>query len=62
MMHRIRNRYMLYYKLPDAQVGSLRNIEVKLSPQAAQRFPGARILARSAYRLRERDQYGFANR
>lgn len=62
MMHRIRSRYTLYYKLPDAKVGSLRKIDVQLSPQGCQRFPGARVVARHAYRLRERDQYGFVSR
>jgi VWFA-related protein len=62
MMHRIRSRYTLYYKLPDAKVGSLRQVDVQLSAQGAQRFPGARVVARHAYRLRERDQYGFSSR
>jgi VWFA-related protein len=62
MMRRIRSRYTLYYKLPDAQVGSLRKIDVRLSTQGGRRFPGAQVVARRAYRLRERDQYGFASR
>lgn len=62
MMHRIRSRYTLYYKLPDGQVGSMRKIDMQLSAQGYQRFPGAHVVARHAYRLRERDQYGFASR
>ena len=62
MMRRIRNRYTLYYKLPDGKVGELRKIDVQLSSSGCARYPGAHVLARRAYRLRERDQYGFASR
>jgi len=62
MMHRIRSRYTLYYKLPEGQVGSLRNIDMRLSDAGCQRFPKARVLARHEYRLRQQDQYGFTKR
>ncbi len=62
MMHRIRSRYTLYYKLPEGQVGSLRKIDVRLSGSGWQRFPNARVLARRAYRLRQQDQHGFTKR
>lgn len=62
MMHRLRTRYTLYYRLPEADVGSVRSIDVQLSQQGRERFPGARMIARRAYRLQERDRYGFASR
>lgn len=62
MMHRIRSRYTLYYRLPEGEVGSLRTIDVQLSAQGHQRFPDARIIARRGYRLQQRDRYGFASR
>lgn len=62
MMHRLRNRYTLFYKLSDAKVGSLRKIDVQLSARGYERFPGARVIAPRAYRLRERDRYGFVAR
>lgn len=62
MMHRIRSRYSLYYRLPEGQVGSLRTIDVQLSAQAKQRFPQTRVIARRAYRLQPRDRYGFTSR
>ena len=62
MMHRIRSRYTLYYRLPEGDVGSLRTIDVQLSARGRERVPGAHILARRGYRLQERDHYGFATR
>jgi VWFA-related protein len=61
MMRRIRNRYTLYYKLPDGKVGELQKIDVQLSPRGCERYPGAHVLSRRGYRLRPRDQYGFAS-
>ncbi len=61
MMHRLRSRYTLYYKLPEGQVGSLRKIDVRLSETGSRRFPNAHVLARRGYRLRPRDQFGFTS-
>lgn len=60
MMHRIRSRYTIYYRLPESEVGSLRRIDVQLSNRAREHFPGARILTRRGDRLQERDRYGFS--
>jgi hypothetical protein len=62
MIRRIRTRYTLYYKIPDGQIGALRKVDVKLSAAALQRLPGAHVVSRHAYRLRERDQDGLVNR
>lgn len=62
MMHRIRSRYTLYYRLPAGEVGSFRTIDVQLSERGRQHFPRARVLAQRGYRLQERDHYGLATR
>lgn len=49
MMERLRSRYTLYYRMPKARPGERRRIEVRLSPDAAQRYPGAVIRARGGY-------------
>jgi VWFA-related protein len=51
MMHRIRSRYSLYYRMPDGTPGSFRSIRVELASGAAVRFPGAHVSARRGYRL-----------
>ncbi|MEP6716238.1 MAG: VWA domain-containing protein [Terriglobia bacterium] len=48
-VRRLRRRYTLYYPLPAAAPGAERHIEVTLSPEAAKRFPGSRIYARTGY-------------
>jgi len=48
-MRRIRTRYALYYKPPEAQPGTGRKIRVQLSPEAANLHPGTRIRARTGY-------------
>jgi len=53
MMHRIRSRYSLYYRMPAGTPGSFRSIRVELASGAAARFPGARVSARRGYRLRQ---------
>jgi hypothetical protein len=62
MMHRIRSRYSLYYRMPEGTPGSLRTIHVKLSAGAQQRFPEARVAARKGYRFGARDEHGFTKR
>lgn len=48
-MRRIRTRYSLYYALPEAKPGATRAIRVDLAPDAAKRFPKARVRARTGY-------------
>jgi hypothetical protein len=49
-MRRIRTRYTLYYAVPEgAKPGSVRTIHTALSPEAAKRYPGARVRARTGY-------------
>jgi len=49
MMERLRTRYSLHYRAPEAAPGSLREIRVELSPDAAKRYPRAVIRARRGY-------------
>ncbi len=49
MMHRIRTRYSLYYRMPDAKAGQTRTIKVELSASAQKRYPQNRIHARHGY-------------
>jgi VWFA-related protein len=42
-------RYSFQYTPPSADEGSFRHIRVELSPEAAARYPGAKIKARSGY-------------
>jgi VWFA-related protein len=51
MMRRIRNRYSLYYPMPEGKPGEWRSIRAELTPETQQRFPGARVVARRGYRL-----------
>jgi VWFA-related protein len=45
----LRRRYTLYYNLPGGIAGSERGIQVQLSPEAAKRYPGATLRARTGY-------------
>ena len=49
MLHRLRTRYSLYYALPQGKAGEERKIRVQLAPDAAKRYPGAVVLARTGY-------------
>lgn len=49
MIQRLRLRYSLHYAMPQAKPGEERKIRVELSKEAAQRYPGAKIRARSGY-------------
>ena len=49
MMQRLRLRYSLHYAMPPAKPGEERKIRVELSKEAAQRYPGAKVRARSGY-------------
>ena len=49
MMHRIRTRYSLYYRMPDAKAGQTRTIKVELSAAAQKRYPQNHIHARHGY-------------
>jgi hypothetical protein len=48
-VHYVRSGYTLYYALPDGPAGSERAVKVGLTPEAARRYPGVRIRARSGY-------------
>ncbi len=52
LLERMRTRYLLQYPAPQAEAGAFRRIRVDLSPAARQRYPGARVRARSGYSLR----------
>jgi Ca-activated chloride channel family protein len=49
-IHRIRSRYSIYYAMPaDVKPGAHRSIRVALMPEAAKRYPGARVRTRTGY-------------
>lgn len=49
-LERLRQRYTLYFSLPDGvQPGQERNIEVDLAPEARRRFSDAEVRYRRAY-------------
>ena len=49
MIERIRLRYALGYDAPAAQPGTLRHIQLRLTPAARRRSSHAKIRARSGY-------------
>jgi hypothetical protein len=49
MLRRLRSRYSLYYALPAGKAGEARKIVVRLSPEAARKYPGVTIRARTGY-------------
>jgi VWFA-related protein len=49
MIERLRTRYSIHYRAPDAQSGSFRRIQVELSEGARKRHPRAQVRARSGY-------------
>jgi len=51
MMERIRTRYSLHYRAPQAEPGSRRRIRVELTAQARRRHPRAEVRARTAYQV-----------
>lgn len=51
MMKRLRNRYMVYYTMPEGRGGERREIEVELTKAARGRLGDVRILARKGYML-----------
>jgi Ca-activated chloride channel homolog len=48
-VHYVRSGYAIYYAQPDATPGSERKVQVELTPEAAKRYPGVRVHARSGY-------------
>jgi hypothetical protein len=48
-VHYVRSGYAIYYAQPDATPGSERKVQVELTPEAAKRYPGVRVRARSGY-------------
>jgi VWFA-related protein len=53
MIERIRTRYALHYRPPQARAGTFRRIRVDLSPEARRRFPNALVRHRSGYYAQE---------
>jgi VWFA-related protein len=53
MIERIRTRYALHYKPPEARAGTFRRIRVELTPEARKRYPEAVIRHRSGYYAEE---------
>jgi VWFA-related protein len=52
MLERLRQRYTIYYGLPDsASAGSSRSVQVLLTTQSAERHPGAIVRSRRHYRV-----------
>jgi len=49
ILERLRSRYVLTYKAPEAVSGSIRHIQVDLSPAARKRYPKAEVRARAGY-------------
>ncbi len=49
LIERLRTRYSLHYRAPEAQPGSFRRIRVDLSPEARKRYRKAQVLARRGY-------------
>jgi VWFA-related protein len=49
MMHRIRNRYGLYYRLPAGQSGKSHSVRAELTGDAAKKYPKAIVRARKGY-------------
>lgn len=48
-IRRLRQRYSIYYRAPNAKPGEVRQVKVNLTADAKQRFPGARPRARKGY-------------
>lgn len=48
-VHYLRSGYAMYYAQPEAGAGTQRRLDVQLTGDAAQRFPGARVHARAGY-------------
>jgi VWFA-related protein len=49
LMERLRSRYSLVYRAPDAPPGQFRKVRVELSAAARKRYSGAQVKARSGY-------------
>lgn len=55
MLNRIRDRYLLMYRVPNAaQPGTFRKIEVDLAPAAKRKYPRASVSARTGYYVAKR--------
>ena len=51
MFRRLRERYVLLYRAPQGFPGESRQIKVELSAQGKQKVPGAKVHARTGYRV-----------
>jgi VWFA-related protein len=52
MMRRIRQRYSLFYAVPQGKAGGQRMVRVELSSEALSRYPNARVRAPKGYVMR----------
>ncbi len=63
MIHRLRSRYSLYYRIPEQQAGPKRTVRVELSAEAKARFPGTHVRAPAGYRVHDASKpAGFSTR
>lgn len=51
LVERLRNRYTLYYSMPEGTPGEKRQVRVELAGNGAARYPGAEIKARKGYMI-----------
>jgi hypothetical protein len=49
VVRRLRGRYTLHYEMPMTRAGEKRDVKVALTSEAARRYRGARITARTGY-------------
>lgn len=52
MIDRIRTRYSIHYKKPEAAFAGFRRVEVQLTPEARARYPKAEVKHRRGYRVK----------
>jgi VWFA-related protein len=52
MLERIRLRYSIHYRAPEAAAGTVRRLRVELTPAARKRHPRAEVRARAGYLVR----------
>jgi hypothetical protein len=52
MIERLRLRYSLYYAMPETKATEERKIKVELTGDAARRYRGAKVRARTGYQAK----------
>ncbi|HKE25450.1 MAG TPA: hypothetical protein VKB88_23990 [Bryobacteraceae bacterium] len=55
VIDRMRQRYRLYYDMPEAKAGERRRVSIELSPAAQRAHPDARVVGRRGYVAPRRD-------